>query len=247
MCNPLLFRELVTSISKLFPKPQSLPLVISESAQYIYESPCIDIQISTITRLCYTAGRNITHRKRIDDRTNKPGSRCRNLAFVQKTAAEVQATNANLRRLKGLFSSQWGRLMEALIQPGLLLLFQARGHQVRRLHQRSKAQHDGDTMEIDVFLEGSTEVIGGEVKSSVGIEEVNTFLTGLAEFTKFFPLYRGYQIYSALAGLEFSAEIARYAYRKGLFVLTVGREDLVTILNDDKFRPHNFGGGVQQI
>ena len=76
---------------------------------------------------------------------------------------------------------------------------------------------------------------------SVGIEEVNTFLTDLAEFTSFFPLYRGYHVYGAIAGLEIPAEVARYAYRQGLFVLTVGREGLVTILNDDKFRPHNFG------
>ncbi|MFN8495746.1 MAG: hypothetical protein U0350_49600 [Caldilineaceae bacterium] len=162
----------------------------------------------------------------------------------KETAAEIQATNASLRRLEGLFGSQWGRLMEALVQPGLLTLFQARGHQVRRLHQRSKAQRNGDTMEIDAILEDGAEVIVGEVKSSVGIEEVNTFLTDLAEFTSFFPLYRGYQVYGAIAGLEISVEVARYAYRKGLFVLTVGREGLVTILNDGKFHPHNFGGDI---
>jgi hypothetical protein len=112
---------------------------------------------------------------------------------------------------------------------------------VHRLHQRSKAQRNGDTMEIDLILEDSTEVIVGEVKSTLGIEEVNAFLADLAEFTSFFPLYQGYQIYGAVAGLEIPAEVARYAYRRGLFVLAVTGEGFVTIQNDDKFRPRNFG------
>lgn len=168
-------------------------------------------------------------------------------AEIKAAAAEIKATNASLRRLEGLFGSQWGRLMEALVKPGLLELFQARGHQVRRLYQRSSAQQDGDMMEIDLILEDSTEVIVGEVKSSVGAEEVNEFLTDLAEFTRFFPLYRGYQIYGAIAGLEISAEVARYAYRRGLFVVSIGREGIVTILNDNKFRPHNFGAELPAI
>lgn len=159
----------------------------------------------------------------------------------KETAAEIKATSANLRRLEGLFGSQWGKLIEALVQPNVLALFQARGHQVHRLHQRSKAQRNGDTMEIDLILEDSTEVVVGEVKSTLGIEEVNAFLADLAEFTDFFPLYRNYQIYGAVAGLDVPAEVARYAYRRGLFVLAVTGEGFVTIQNDQKFRPHNFG------
>ena len=162
-------------------------------------------------------------------------------AEIKATAAEVKATTASLRRLEGLFGSQWGKLIEALVQPNVLALFQGRGHQVHRLHQRSKAQRNGDTLEIDLILEDSTEVIVGEVKSTLGIEEVNVFLADLAEFTSFFPLYRGYQIYGAVAGLEVPAEVARYAYRRGLFVLAVTGEGFVTIQNDHKFRPRNFG------
>jgi len=159
----------------------------------------------------------------------------------KETASEIKATSANLRRLEGLFGSQWGKLIEALVQPNVLALFQARGHQVQRLHQRSKAQRNGDTMEIDLILEDGTEVIVAEVKSTLGSEEVNAFLADLAEFTTFFPLYRGYQIYGAVAGLEIPAEVARYAYRRGLFVLAVTGEGFVTIQNDSKFRPRNFG------
>jgi len=162
-------------------------------------------------------------------------------AEIKATAAEIKATSANLRRLEGLFGSQWGKLIEALVQPNVLALFQARGHQVHRLHQRSKAQRNGEMMEIDLILEDSIEVIVGEVKSTLSIEDVNGFLVDLAAFTSFFPLYQGYQIHGAVAGLEIPTEVARYAYRRGLFVLAVTGEGFVTIQNDSKFRPRNFG------
>lgn len=163
----------------------------------------------------------------------------------KETTAEIKATSVNLRRLEGLFGSQWGKLIEALVQPNVLQLFQERGHQVHRLHQRSKAQRNGDTMEIDLILENGTEVIVGEVKSTLGIEEINAFLVDLAAFTAFFPLYRDYQIYGAVAGLEVPTEVARYAYRRGLFVLAVTGEGFVTIQNDTKFQPRNFGAEPQ--
>jgi len=40
-----------------------------------------------------------------------------------------------------------------------------------------------------------------------------------------------------------------YAYRRGLFVLTLGRERLVTLRNDNAFRPKDFAAddGVESI
>ena len=35
-------------------------------------------------------------------------------------------------------------------------------------------------------------------------------------------------------------------YRQGLFVLTMGREGLVTLRNDDQFRPKDFGVGERE-
>ena len=46
-----------------------------------------------------------------------------------------------------------------------------------------------------------------------------------------------------MAALAIEEEADRYAYRQGLFVLTMGREGLVTLRNDDKFRPRDFAAG----
>ena len=170
-------------------------------------------------------------------------------ALFKETAAssnglQVKETDNKLRRQKGFFSSQWENLVEALGQPSILQLFQAHGHQVRRLHQRSKVQCNGKAIEFDLILEAQTEVVVVEIKSVMTLEAIHDFLMDLDGFTNFFPLYKGYQIYGAVAGLDVSEDVARYAYRRGLFVLRVSGEDMVQIHNDAKFIPRDFGIAV---
>jgi hypothetical protein len=159
----------------------------------------------------------------------------------RETDRQSKETDAKLRRLEGLFGNQWGRLVEAPVQPNVLRLFQRRGHAVHRLHQRSKAQRNGDTLEIDLILEDQTEVIVVEAKSILTVEAVSDFLTDLQSFPAFFPLYQGYQIYGAVAGLDVSSDVTRCAMRRGLFALAVTGEGVVAIQNDDHFHPHDFG------
>ncbi|MCB2262149.1 MAG: hypothetical protein LGR52_04315, partial [Candidatus Thiosymbion ectosymbiont of Robbea hypermnestra] len=59
----------------------------------------------------------------------------------------------------------------------------------------------------------------------------------------FFPEYKDYRRFGAVATLTAEQAADRYAYRQGLFVLTLGREELVTLWNDDAFRPRNFTTG----
>ena len=160
---------------------------------------------------------------------------------INKTSEEVAKTTASIQRLEGLFGKSMGRLIEALVKPGVLQLFKDRGHAVRYLHQRSESKQNGETMEIDLLLENGDEVIPVEVKTNLTVEWVDYFLDDLAEFTKFFPKYTNYRIYGAVAGLEIPQDVARYAYKKGLFVVSISGTDMVEILNDSKFRPKDFG------
>lgn len=163
---------------------------------------------------------------------------------TEEAIAEVwqlfKETDARIRALEGLFTNQWGRMMEALVHPGVLRLFQERGHKVERLHRRSTVTVNGETKEIDLILENTTEVVVVEVKSTLGVEDINEFLVDLAEFTDYFPVYRNFQIFGAVAGLDVPVEVARYAYRRGLFVLNIVGDGVVQIQNDSKFRPRDF-------
>jgi hypothetical protein len=165
--------------------------------------------------------------------------------MARETDAQIKQMTAGLDRLEGLFGDQWGKMLEALVQPSALRLFQARGIPVRRLHQRSKAQLNGGNMEVDLILEDGADLVVVEVKSKLTIEAVDDLLADLAQFTDYFPSYRGYAIYGAVAGLHIVESADRYAYRRGLFVLAVGGEGMVQMLNDDKFKPRNFAPQAQ--
>jgi len=149
-------------------------------------------------------------------------------------------TDANLRRLENLFIGQWGRLMEALVQPGVLNLFRARGIDVHYVYPRAKSQQNGNTMEIDLLLENATDILIVEVKTTLRVGDIDEFLEDLRQFLHFFPRYANHHIYAAVAGLQIEENADRYAYKQGLFVLGIGNEGLVQIKNDEKFKPRDF-------
>ena len=95
-------------------------------------------------------------------------------------------TDANLRRLENLFVGQWGRLMEALVQPGVLNLFRARGIDVHYVYPRAKSQQNGNTMEIDLLLENATDILIVEVKTTLRVSDIDEFLEDLRQFLHFF-------------------------------------------------------------
>lgn len=160
--------------------------------------------------------------------------------MFKETDARFKETDAQIRRLEGLFSSQWGRMLEALVKPGILSLFQGWGIQVSRLFERPQARVGGDTMEVDLLLENAGAAVVVEIKSRFSVDDVRDVQADLAAFTRFFPLYRHHRIYGAIAGLDVAENADRYAYKQGLFVLTVSGNDMVRIKNDPRFRPRDY-------
>ena len=158
----------------------------------------------------------------------------------QETDRRFQETDRKLHDLGELFTGQWGKLVEALVRPGLLELFRKRGIQVNESLQRDRVRLDGREMEIDIMLINSDVVIPVEVKTTLKVGDVDDFLAHMEEFLLFFPKYRGYRVYGAVAGVRIEEHSDRYAYRKGLFVLTLGQDGLTRILNDEKFVPRNL-------
>ena len=149
-------------------------------------------------------------------------------------------TDRNLSRLERLFTGQWGKLMEALFEAGITKLFQERGIEVWNVAQRVRSELDGKGMEIDLLLSGKSDVVLVEVKTTLKVEDVREFLEDIRRFTVFFPQYKGFHLYGAVACLKAEEESDRFSYRQGLFVLKVGKEGLCTIANDPSFKPKDF-------
>ncbi|HLC15699.1 MAG TPA: hypothetical protein VJL89_05680 [Thermodesulfovibrionia bacterium] len=159
----------------------------------------------------------------------------------QETDRKFLKTDESFKALEGVFIGQWGKLMEALVEPGVLKLFQERGIQVDESFERARRKRNGHEMEIDLVLPNETDVIAVEVKTTLKVEDVQDFLDKLGQFMDFFPKYKGHRIYGAVAALKIEEESDIFACKKGLFVLKVGKEGLIEMMNDDKFRPKTFG------
>ena len=162
-------------------------------------------------------------------------------ARFRETDVKFQETDKRINQLTGLFTSQWGKMIEALVQPNALKLFQERGIEVHRVYRRAESQRNGQTMELDLLLENDRQVVVVEVKSTLRVADVQEFVDDLGQLMDFFPRYQDYEVYGAVAGLEMVEEADRYAYRQGLFVLGVVGEGFIRIKNDQNFRPRDWG------
>jgi hypothetical protein len=149
-------------------------------------------------------------------------------------------TEEKIKKLADLFESQWGKLIEALVEPGALQLFNDRGIHVRQVARRLESSRNGEKMEIDLLLVNDNEVVIIEVKTTCKTDDVREVLEELDRFLYFFPLYKNFSLYGAVAAISIEKNVAKYAYRQGLFVLKAGKEGIIEILNDMKFKPKNF-------
>ncbi len=159
-------------------------------------------------------------------------------ARMDKRSAE---TDKKINKLASTFGQQWGKLIEALVRPDSIRLFQERGIQIEFVSPRVKRERGRDTMEIDLLLLNKNELVVIEVKSRLRVADVNDLLEDLADFKDFFPEYKEYHVYGGVAGLDIVSEADKFAYRKGLFVLAVTGQNLVEIRNNLKFKPRDFG------
>jgi hypothetical protein len=158
----------------------------------------------------------------------------------KETDEKFKETDERFRRMEAMFTSQWGKLLEALVKPGALDLFRTRGIQVREVFERGKSRQNGETMEIDLLLVDADEVVVVEVKSTLKVDDVRDFAERLPRFPEFFPHYAQHHIYGAVAGLDIAEGADRFAYKQGLFVLRMEGTGLVKIVNDAAFKPHDF-------
>lgn len=155
---------------------------------------------------------------------------------IQETTQTIERVNRQLSQQLGALGGKWGQFVENLVAPACKTLFLERGIPVHQVSQRVKRFEQGDTLEIDVLVQNQQHVLAVEVKSTLGVEDIQAFMEDLGRFHQFFPEQVGRQLYGAVAAITFDPGAERYAYRQGLFVLAQAG-DAMTILNDAAFEP----------
>ncbi len=162
---------------------------------------------------------------------------------MQETAEQMKETDRRLKKAENLFTSQWGKLMESLVDGDLVPLLNERGIEVETTHQRRRGRRNGEHFEIDIVAVNGREVVVVEVKTTLKSEDVTKFLGKLQVFPDFCQEYRGRRTLGAVAYLESDPSVTAYAERQGLFVIRATGSS-ASIVNPPDFEPRAFGGRV---
>jgi hypothetical protein len=151
---------------------------------------------------------------------------------ITRLAAQVAQTNKQV----GGLTSRWGEFVENLIKPAAARLFQEKGIEVHLTALRVTGQDEQGSIEIDILVENTTEVVAIEVKSHLEIRDVKRFLQTLERFKKAFPKHKNDKLYGAVAGIKIDERVNEYAIQEGLFLIQPAG-DSVIIANSHDFKP----------
>lgn len=155
---------------------------------------------------------------------------------LQETDRVVKEVSRQIGQLGG----RWGEFVEGLVAPACETLFAQRSIPVHAVSSRIKAKLSGGRhMEIDLLVVNTDVVMLVEVKSDLKQEDVRDHLKRLAEFKEFFPYHADKRIMGAVAGIVVDESVAKFAIKKGLFVI-VQSGDSVPLANDEAFVPRTW-------
>jgi hypothetical protein len=177
-----------------------------------------------------TAEREMAELRKQSDRTDQQ---------IEKTSQEITKLTAQVAQTNkqvGGLTSRWGEFVENLIKPAAARLFQEQGIDVHLTALRVTGQDEHGSIEIDILVENTTEVVVIEVKSHLEVRDVKRFLRTLERFKKAFPKHKNDKLYGAVAGIKIDERVNEYAIQEGLFLIQPAG-DSVVIANSHEFKP----------
>ena len=154
----------------------------------------------------------------------------------QETDKKFQETDKKLRKLEDLFTSQWGKLMEKLVEGDLIKLLNERGIKVNYTHSRTKGIYNGKKFEFDIIAENGEEIVVVEVKTTLRSSDVKEFINKLKIFKEILPKYVNNKVIGGMAFLDSASNSELMAENKGLLVIKATGSS-ASITNSPDFVP----------
>jgi len=165
------------------------------------------------------------------------------IEFNKNLEIGLEKSRIEFDKKLGEITGTWGKFVEGLVQPKIVEMFQEKGIDIRTSLQNAKGYLDKkEYYQIDLLLINSTIAVVVEVKSTLGIAEVNEHLARMEKIKQVPPDridLKGVTLIGAVAGMLIESDADKYAYRKGLYVLKQ-KGSIVEIVNDDKFQPKEW-------
>ncbi len=158
----------------------------------------------------------------------------------QETDTKFKETDKRINKAFQLFESQWGKLIESLVEGDLVKILNGRGIKVHDTSLRRKGTApDGQHFEFDIIAHNGNEIVIVEVKTTLRPKDVEHFVDKLNQAKEWLDEYRNYSIYGAMAYLKADAGSDRLAEKENLFVIKATRNS-ASIVNELNFTPRIF-------
>lgn len=146
------------------------------------------------------------------------------------TSQRVDKLYQTVSQHYSMYTSNWGKLIEALAKPACLELFKQQNIGITQVYQEArKGEFPDGSMEVDVILCNTTVAVVVEVKTTCKVEDVDYFLEQMEHFKTAFHPFANYTVYPAVAAIKYDEDSDKYAFRKGVFVLQSTGKDMFTL------------------
>ncbi len=139
--------------------------------------------------------------------------------------------------LEKLFTTQWGKLMETLVEGDLINILKDKGFDVSETATRQKGRRkDGGTFEFDIIAFNGNDVVIVEVKTTLRLDDVKEFIYKLNHIKEWSPRYTENRIIGAMAWLTAESNAETMAEKRGFYnIRATGNSAFIT--NADNFQP----------
>ena len=153
----------------------------------------------------------------------------------ERTDQKIREVNKRM----GELGNRLGGFIEEMVRPAAVRLFRDRGIEVHEVHRDITAERGGEAIQIDLLVVNDTDTVAIECKSHLSLDDVNEHLERMEKLKRLLPKYAGSRVLGAVAAMVIPDNVAKYAYRQGLYVIAQTGDHLI-IRNDDKFRPKTW-------
>ncbi len=125
----------------------------------------------------------------------------------------------NMNEMRGIWNNAWTDFVESLVSGSLAKMLQEWMPSITQTMKNIECYRNGLDCDIDIIAVNDESLVAVDVKSTLNIKDVNDFLEKLQKFIMFFPQFKNYNVYGALAYFKVTQGADKFAMKQGLFVI----------------------------
>lgn len=157
----------------------------------------------------------------------------------KEIAQRFKQTDQLINNLSGLFTSQWGRLVESMVEGAVVRLLNEAGIEVHYTIERARGCVAGENFEFDILALNTHVLVAIEVKTTLRPSDVKDFVKKMKKFKIYMPTYSQHKVLAGMAFLSAHSGAEIQAQKAGLFLIKAAN-DSAALLNPQGFEAREF-------